>query len=581
VSTRAAPAGREFEPPEARLKPAPARVSYQAMNPNLRQANAEPHAGSRCLHSGRYTEFASGRARMLTKLLTRCLLGLAILIAATAALADVMRSFDHNEHMYISASVLVSQGRVLYEDFAYLQMPYLPLLYSAVYKTLGITSYYLLAAKVVSFLFLATSALILFLLARSVTRDATLSLGVAALFLLNTTILRAGIEASNYIMPVAFSIAAFYVFHLSVSTPGARPLPAALAGLLLALAIGAKLTYASTVVPFLAVSLWLALKKDRSADTGRSAARVLVPFLTGLAIGLLPALFYLASDPGSFFFDNLGFHNLTSQWRRETGCKGPISLGGKIKYAYIMYRKPDNVILMLGVVFGLVRPRRRLAAGGRMVARMAASAAVAALLVVVGAATALAPTPSFPQYYAMPVSLLFLLLVYLYRSHTPERWGLCRAAMTILVLVTAIYRIPPMLDSIQIMGTKAGWRGVRVHDLSVRLRQALIDHGVGVDDKIATLSPVVCIEAGLPIYAELCTGPFLYRVGDLLTPQQRQRFVGTSPGSIAGLFQADPPGAVLVGSEGDLDKPLIEYATANDYKMVKIAGLTGKLYVRP
>ena len=41
--------------------------------------------------------------------------------------------------------------------------------------------------------------------------------------------------------------------------------------------------------------------------------------------------------------------------------------------------------------------------------------------------------------------------------------------------------------------------------------------------KIATLSPLYAIEANLPIYHELATGPFLYRVGDLLRPEQRKQ----------------------------------------------------------
>jgi hypothetical protein len=108
-----------------------------------------------------------------------------------------------------------------------------------------------------------------------------------------------------------------------------------------------------------------------------------------------------------------------------------------------------------------------------------------------------------------------------------------------------------------------------------------MDNGISTDCKIATLSPLFVIESNLPIYSELSTGPFLYRVGDLLTPEQRNRFVGTSPKSIGYLFAEDPPAAILIGFEGALDKPLVEYAIIHNYKKIDVIGFGGELYVRP
>jgi hypothetical protein len=89
------------------------------------------------------------------------------------------------------------------------------------------------------------------------------------------------------------------------------------------------------------------------------------------------------------------------------------------------------------------------------------------------------------------------------------------------------------------------------------------------------------MEANLPLYPQFSTGPFLYRIGDLLTPELRKKFVGTSQGTVGELLNADPPAAILAGFEKDLDNPLIEYARAHDYRLVDVSGLDGQLFVRP
>ena len=82
--------------------------------------------------------------------------------------AYMMTHFGHDEHMYVTAGYLVKEGRMLYRDFAYLQAPYLPLIYGFVYKLTG-TSHYLLAAKGICFSFWAATVLLCSLIAPPLT----------------------------------------------------------------------------------------------------------------------------------------------------------------------------------------------------------------------------------------------------------------------------------------------------------------------------------------------------------------------------------------------------------------------------
>jgi hypothetical protein len=514
---------------------------------------------------------------------TLWLLTAIVLFTIVGAFAKIMVGYNRNDGMYIAASVFVAQNQELYKDFAFLQMPYIPLLYGNLYKLLGVSSYYFFIGKLVSFIFLSISTMTLFLLTRRALRDIALSLSIVALFLLNMTILNSATEVSNYIMPVACSLVSFYVFTISISENQIKPFGIALAGIFLAIAIGAKLTYATIVIPFIAMILFYPLISERPATTvKKNTVYVLFPFIAGIAIGLLPMLFFM-SDTESFLFNNLEYHNINAKWRQITEFEGgPMTLPSKLDYAFKLYFQPDNLILILGILLGLGFTINSFQSIRQTINQINTGVFSAFLFVLVAVPTSLTPTPTFPQYFAMPLSFLFLLLIYSCSSKSVERFTLpLRRILLILVLVSVVYNGSALVMPIRRIIHRGGWGGFRIHDISINIRNILIDNGLGTDGKVATLSPLFVIESNLPIYPELSTGSFLYRIGDLLTPEQRDHFVGTSAKSIGDLFTEDPPAAILIGFEGTLDKPLLEYAMIHNYKKVVIAGFQGELYIRP
>ena len=120
-----------------------------------------------------------------------------LLFTLTKVFFKIMTSLDHNEHMYITASILTAQNNILYKDFAYVQMPYLPLLYGSLFKSLNITSYYLLAGKFISFLSLCFSTVLVLIQGKQVLKDINLSLSIVILFLLNPSITDLSTEVSR------------------------------------------------------------------------------------------------------------------------------------------------------------------------------------------------------------------------------------------------------------------------------------------------------------------------------------------------------------------------------------------------
>jgi hypothetical protein len=86
------------------------------------------------------------------------------------------------------------------------------------------------------------------------------------------------------------------------------------------------------------------------------------------------------------------------------------------------------------------------------------------------------------------------------------------------------------------------------------------------------------------VYDEFATGPFLYRVGDLLSVEERELYVGTSASTVGALLSGRPPAAILVGKyPGGLDEPIEEFAFTHEYQRVNLEHLPSdmRLYIAP
>jgi len=121
-----------------------------------------------------------------------------------------------DENMYVSAVVLI-QHYSLYQDFPFLQMPYLPILYGTIFQITG-TTYYFLTAKLINFFFMAISCLLLFLTSPRITKNALFALGLLFLFLFNDVTIFAMKYSANTIVPIAFSLLGVYLFLVAVSS---------------------------------------------------------------------------------------------------------------------------------------------------------------------------------------------------------------------------------------------------------------------------------------------------------------------------------------------------------------------------
>lgn len=493
------------------------------------------------------------------------------------ALSNILSSpIDHNEHMYVAAGVLAAEGSAsIYRDFAFLQMPYLPVVYGALYKLTG-GSHLLLAARLASFVFIFAAATLVFTLAWKITRDRFFTIAALALFVLNDVVIVTMQEASNYVMPAAFSIAAFYFFTRGVNHEQGKANPSALfvSGLALGLAVGAKLYYAALVPSFFIAAIMFPAGLDLRARLKTT----LLPLAVGTTVALLPAFYYLARDPGLFFFYNLGFHSLNAEWLFSSGAATEMGLIEKIVFGWrSMLELVTNAAIFVGVTYLFLVV---LFEKGFYVFKRP-EAFLSLLCLVFTIAAYFAPAPLRVQYAALPVPFAIILMCSLYASLAAASRPAVRALVIVLIIVSISAGRVRLYEHAGSLFTPGAWTGSVSSEIGLEIARRLEHANVDGGAKVATLSPLFALEGGLPIYKELATGPFLYRVGDLLTGDERHRYKATSPRTIEALLAADPPAAILTGFEGALDAPLEEFALVRGYLRAEWGVEGVSLYIRP
>jgi len=189
------------------------------------------------------------------------------------------------------------------------------------------------------------------------------------------------------------------------------------------------------------------------------------------------------------------------------------------------------------------------------------------------------PTPTWKVYFSTFVVSLILLLSVAYSELKPLAQRTLHTVVWVSVLILLIRNGPDDCQHSFGAFDPDRWVGVRVHKSAVALRAVIPEDQRA--HPVATLTPLFALEANLPIYRELATGPFAYRVGDFLSSEERLRYRTTSARSIAALLDRSPPSAIVVGFEGELDRALIDYAEERGYDKREGVIEGAAVYVRP
>ena len=461
------------------------------------------------------------------------------------------RSFNHDEHQFVTPAVLLTQDGLLpYHDYPYFHMPNQVYLYAALTWW---TPYKLLVARIIQVLCGTAIAVLLFatgwrLLGRLDPLGRWLTAGGLLLVLVSSRLFRYtdGL-AWNHETSTLCALAALLLHLRGLSGP--RPASLGLGGLLLGCAIGIRLSFAPVAVPFL-LSFWLSRSLVRQ---GQRLGGLLLWSL-GMTIGLLPAIVPLVTAPSQFIFGNLGYPRLSA-------FLAHVTLPEKLVFFLhkLVDHPADAVLLILSLscaTFALWRAR---AWSG--LHRDAVLLTLGVLIMLVPGV--LAPTPPQLQHAFPLLPFMVLVVVYVFASAPvppTARWT--RLTGGALIIAAAI-DLPVNYQKLPSLLIPSHWTPMREHAVGERIRSATAPGAL-----VLTTTPIDPIEGGLSVYPEFATGVFAWRTAAFLPPKERERYRMISAAELGALLARRPPDAVFFNRRKEFVQPFIDYAETRGYRRV-------------
>jgi hypothetical protein len=489
------------------------------------------------------------------------LLGVLLLLVQAA----LHKQLNHDENMYVGSGVLLREGQLPYRDYPYFQMPLLTLVYAAALWSPGDM---LLGARLINTLCAFGTCLVLFLgmwfLADKLAAPVRALLGAAgvALYVSNPQLAYASGLAWNHDLPILLVAAGVVALALSFDS-GREVLLLFVSGLLLGLAVSARLSFVA-VLPLMVLFVLAVVPASSRWAAGARVRRCLV-YSVGVLVGLLPSLVFLVADPAGFWFGNVEYHQLNEQFWLQSGYERAMTLGGKLRYLTdVLFGEPFNWLVVAGSIAVLLLVWRKGARSREVM--LIFLPALAALALMVGA---LIPSPTWLQYFYAPYALLAFSFVFGVVYLVGDKWGTVSRAAPIALVTVMLIAVNSVAQRYVGLANTDENTPAQVEHTAEEIRGAVDKNGL-----VATLGPIYALQAGLRIYPELETGPFLPRVAPFLAE------AGNPPAMVSGngisrMLEQRPPDALLTGLEGGLEDPLVQFAVDNGYgKSTLSNGLT-------
>jgi hypothetical protein len=475
----------------------------------------------------------------------------------------MFKRFDHDEHQFIASGALLSRrGLLPFRDYPYFHVPNLAFVYAILDR---FSSRLLLTARLFNCACCAGMLSIMSTLAFRWFGRMQPGIGIAAsVALVAATMLNPIFQGTtgkawNHDLPVLLTLGA--VLCLWRWRQGQRRQSemawGAICGLLFGLAVGTRLSFAPAGPAFVTCYLITSRKIRRRKLEGAGI------FIAASALALLPSLALLAIAPRQFLFGNFHYPMLNTLYRQSQNYPRAMGPGAKVLYLFTdILAQPGNLILMLASIAslaGLPKPRSGPGHPHRF-------EAASLLLVCLGLLSgAFAATPLWIPYFYAPVPFAFLFVV---RVAADERKQAREAKWWLQCLVVAIVIYSPwgVLQYRRILDFwhTRDWVPVQMHNAGVEMAQTCRN----IPGPILTFAPITPLEGGRTIYPEFATGPFVARVAGFVDESEEPLLDVIDEDDLSSLLSRNPPAAILTGFEGELEMPLLHYASQHGFKPV-------------
>lgn len=487
------------------------------------------------------------------------------------------KDINHDEHQFIAAGALIArEGMLPYVDFHYFHVPGLSYLYALAFQ---FTDRLLLTARgiavtaagaMLALLFFAPALLFPNATHRPAARHAGLAGAFVILLLISTQTFRYTTGWSwNHDMPVLLMCLACWLQIRLFAHREPPPSRYLWIGLLMGLATAMRASFALPALVFALFALPIVLSSTgtdglRQPRHRRAAWMPLLYLGAGGVLGSAPAWIFFFLAPAQFVFGNFEYVRLNTAHYLESGGLQP-GEGWAQKWEMTrntmitVWRANFALVLLTAVqlirLYKQIRPQR------------APELVFLGVLILAALVSGYAPTPMQIQYIYLVFPLLALLNLALIHRDPMPRLGLT------LLLVASLYAATQaqndFRDSWRAAWQPSAWVVNQVHHRGQEIA-ALTGEAT-----VITLAPIYPLEGGAPILPELVSGPFGWRVANLIEPSTRATMGIVGPQEMTQHMQTHPPRAILVGIHGahaELEPSLIEFALARDYMPIPVEG---------
>lgn len=485
-----------------------------------------------------------------------------LIIAVFAGLAARVLGFELrlDEQLYIPPAELLRESE-LYTGFFYNHVPLSAYYFYVLNLALG-GEHLVLAARLGIVLGWVVMLSSVWAASLAISRSRLVALFCVLALETNILLLTVpGMTATNNFLQLVPAYAGLALFVLAVLHGKERPVKAFFSGLCLSIAVGVKVS-AIVFVPALAVAAFLL---PSGITVGRRMLLMTLPMAAGGLLGAAPLFWLLLHEPTTFLAHVIDYHSgpHVAYWTEARLSEPGVAFGlaDKAQLAQSVWLQSTNLLLLVTLILLAVHAVWAEREGEIVRSRTYGSVVALAAVAVMAAALSFLPTPSFEQYYVLPLPVLVLAVPLLWRALPDRRRVHSTPVLVVLAGMMVFLALPRLGEATARVATGEPPTHAKVEHAGGMIRRAMGDSR----GPVATLAPIYPLEAGLEVYPQFATGLFAYRVVPMSEADQLEHYLVTGPEQLPELLDERPPAAILTGFHDELEAPFVDWAQANSY----------------
>jgi hypothetical protein len=318
---------------------------------------------------------------------------------------------------------------------------------------------------------------------------------------------------------------------------------------LLTLATCMRITVALVQLLFFVVLL------TRPADSIKQKFKTILPFLIAAAVVAIWPVWVIALAPRAFFLNVFWIPVLNSEWLHKTAM-----VYSKLGLTLTSITTPGYFVLIVITIYLcviLLWNRSKLTVSNVIKPLLAPLLTLTFIIII------FIPPTIWMQYFAMPVPFLIISfafpLLYLRKLNSDTGPGKHFKLACVLVIACAVFAVasyPLVLHRVPELLEPQSWTPVYLH----RISEDIADKTKN-PKPILTMAPLYALEGRCDIYTEFSSGPFVYRVADLMTASDLETVKAADPETLKALLKESPPSAVILGIESNFLEDLFYQMT--------------------